>query len=201
MSVLLLGNGESRQGIDLNKIDMYKIGCNAIYRDFHVDELVCVDRRMVIECCEAGYTNTVYTRENWAKYFVAKYPNVRSVPELPYKGDKRHDDPFHRGSGNFAQLVACNTYHKKIYVLGFDLVGSGKGNHYHNNIYKGTDNYNSVEHRAVDPRYWIVHFAKLAEVFKHKKFVILAPEGWQTPKEWRRPNIEKISIDNVYDIC
>jgi hypothetical protein len=200
-SLLLLGNGESRQGIDINLINMYKVGCNAIYRDFYVDELVCVDRRMVIEACENGYTNTVYTRPNWAKHFKSKYPNVTEVPKLPYEGTQRHDDPFHWGSGNFAQLVACNTHYKTIYVLGFDLYGSGEGQHYHNNIYKGTDNYNSVEHRAVDPRYWVIHFSKLAEIFYNKKFVILAPNDWKRPKGWAFNNIEKISIDNVYDIC
>lgn len=201
MSVLLLGNGESRKDIDVDRIDAYKIGCNAIYRDFYVDELVCVDRRMIIEACEAGYNRPLYTRPNWTKYFSDKYPNVRAVPDLPYKGDKRHDDPIHWGSGNFAQLVACQTHHKKIYVLGFDLWGSGEGQHKHNNVYKGTDNYNSVDHRAVDPRYWIIHFAKLAEIYKYKKFIILAPQDWQRPKEWRLNNIERLSIDNVYDIC
>jgi hypothetical protein len=201
MSLLLLGNGESRAGIDLNKINMYKIGCNAIYRDYHVDSLVCVDRRMVIEACEAGYTGNVYTRTNWQSYFVNKYPNVQPVPDLPYQGTQRQDEPIHWGSGNFAQLIACQTHHKVIYVLGFDLYGVGDKNLLHNNVYKGTENYNKVNHRAVDPRYWVIHFAKLCEIYKYKKFVIVAPEGWKRPKEWRLHNIEQISIDNVYDIC
>lgn len=200
-SLLLLGNGESRQGIDLDRINLYKVGCNAIYRDYHVDELVCVDRRMVIEACEAGFTGTVYTRTNWAKYFDQKYPNVKSVPDLPYNGSERYDDPFHWGSGNFAQLVACKTHYKTIYVLGFDLWGSGNSKHLHNNVYKGTENYNTVDHRAVDPRYWIIHFAKLAEIYNNKKFVILAPQEWERPKEWRLNNIERKTLDNVYEIC
>ena len=199
--MLLIGNGESRSGIDIDNINMHKVGCNAVYRDFHVDELVCVDRRMVIEACQAEFKGNIYTRDNWVKYFAVKYPNVKSVPKLPYEGDKRHDDPFHWGSGNFAQLVACQTHHKKIYVLGFDLWGSGEGQYKHNNVYKGTENYNKVDHRAVDPRYWIIHFAKLAEVYKYKKFIILANQDWKRPKEWSLSNIERLDIDKVYDIC
>ena len=201
MSVLLIGNGESRSEINIDKINIHKVVCNAIYRDYAVDDLVCVDRRMVIESCEAGFKGNVYTRSNWAKYFEKKYPNVKYVPELPYTGTHRSDDPFHWGSGNFAQLIACKTHHKKIYVLGFDLYGTADNTHKHNNVYKGTTNYNSTDHRAVDPRYWIVHFAKLCEIFKHKKFVILAHQDWKRPKEWKLSNIERLDIDNVYDIC
>jgi hypothetical protein len=200
MSLLLIGNGESRSKIDLDKIKMHKIGCNAIYRDYYVDDLVCVDRRMVIESCEAGYAGNVYTRANWQHYFVDKYPNVQSVPELPYQGTNRQDDPVHWGSGNFAQLLACQTHHKKIYVLGFDLYSSNE-TQLHNNVYKGSENYNIETHRAVDPRYWIIHFAKLCEIYKYKKFIIIADNDWKRPKEWRLHNVEQINIDNVYDIC
>jgi hypothetical protein len=42
--LIVIGNGESRQNIDLNEIPGLKIGCNAVHRDFHVDHLVCIDR-------------------------------------------------------------------------------------------------------------------------------------------------------------
>ena len=44
-----IGNGESRVGIDINNLKGFKVGCNAIVRDYTVDCLVCVDRRMVTE--------------------------------------------------------------------------------------------------------------------------------------------------------
>ena len=47
--MLVIGNGESRCDINLSEINTTKIGCNAIVRDFFVDHLVCVDRRMVDE--------------------------------------------------------------------------------------------------------------------------------------------------------
>ena len=31
--MLVIGNGESRQNIDVKRINMKKVGCNAIYRE------------------------------------------------------------------------------------------------------------------------------------------------------------------------
>jgi len=40
--MLVIGNGESRSGININSIDQVKVGCNAVYRDYKVDHLICV---------------------------------------------------------------------------------------------------------------------------------------------------------------
>ena len=47
-TAVCLGNGQSRQGLDLKKIKDYAtvIGCNAIYRDFTPDILVALDSRI-----------------------------------------------------------------------------------------------------------------------------------------------------------
>ena len=37
--MIVIGNGESRKNLDISKIKDYKIGCNAVYRDFSIDEL------------------------------------------------------------------------------------------------------------------------------------------------------------------
>ena len=55
---LVIGNGESRRGIDL---EIYRtthtlIGCNAIHRDLVVDHLICCDRRMGAEATENPLT-------------------------------------------------------------------------------------------------------------------------------------------------
>ena len=44
-TAVCLGNGQSRQGLDLKKMKDYAtvIGCNAIYRDFTPDILVALD--------------------------------------------------------------------------------------------------------------------------------------------------------------
>ena len=54
-----LGNGKSRQGLNLEKIKDYAtvIGCNAIYRDFQCDILVALDSRMSHEVYRSGYAH------------------------------------------------------------------------------------------------------------------------------------------------
>ena len=47
--MLVIGNGESRKHIDVDAINDTKIGCNAILRDYLVEHLICVDRKMVRE--------------------------------------------------------------------------------------------------------------------------------------------------------
>ena len=50
-TAVCLGNGQSRQGLDLTKMKEYAtvIGCNAIYRDFTPDILVALDSRIAHE--------------------------------------------------------------------------------------------------------------------------------------------------------
>ena len=45
MAVVVIGNGKSRQHMDLNKIKekAWTFGCNALYRDFAPDYLLTVD--------------------------------------------------------------------------------------------------------------------------------------------------------------
>ena len=59
--MLVIGNGESRLGLNIDGYERTKVGCNAIYRDHYVHHLICCDRRMVIEAQENNYKGTLYT--------------------------------------------------------------------------------------------------------------------------------------------
>ena len=50
----VFGNGESRTSVNIDKLEGTKVGCNAIYRDYTMDHLICVDRRMVQEALESN---------------------------------------------------------------------------------------------------------------------------------------------------
>ena len=50
------GNGESRKGFDVSSFDGVSWGCNAIYRDHKVDNLVVVDYGMQGEIVQSGYS-------------------------------------------------------------------------------------------------------------------------------------------------
>lgn len=192
--MLVIGNGESRKFVDIDKIKLSKIGCNAIHRHYAVQHLVCVDRRMVNEAVRTGYNakNKIYTRrEWWGSYRLNQ--NVHQVPELPYRGDQRPDEPFQWGSGPYAVLLGA-TLSKDIKLLGFDLYSKTK---HVNNIYKDTENYDSASKRAVDPRYWIYQIGKVFEHFPKTKFTLYVEQDWTQPETWKKPNVMLDSISNV----
>lgn len=191
-SALVIGNGESRLSIDLDKIlDKYiTFGCNAIIRDYRVNHLVCCDRRMVTESI-LKLPENVYTRKDWAGNFNNL---VKSLPDLPYQGDQRADDPFHWGSGPYAILLATE-FVDDIHMIGFDLYGV---NNSINNVYKGSKNYSKENSRSVDPSYWIYQISKVFQCFPDKYFTVYNINDWQMPTSWILDNVKFKTIDNLY---
>jgi len=188
---LVIGNGESRSNINISdfSIDHDLIGCNAIHRDISVEHLVCCDRRMVEEAVIGDLTeNTkIYVREDWFRYFrkIRKDKRIHQVPDLPYVGELKQDQPVHWGSGPYAVLLAAQNY-ETIKLLGFDLYPT---NERVNNIYKGTKNYNDKYSKPVDYNYWVYQVAKVFKHYKEKEFIVLNKKGWEFPREWRYSNV------------
>ena len=77
--VFCIGNGESRQGFDLEKLKPHgKIyGCNAIYRDFMPDVLTAVDHGIMHEIYHAGVAQKIpcYFRD-WTKVPAMTYESM-----------------------------------------------------------------------------------------------------------------------------
>lgn len=194
--MLIIGNGESRSSIDVSKLNHKKIGCNAIHRDFKVDGLVCVDKRMATEAVDSKYhkQSTIYVRKDYW-IVLRQEPNVRPLPELPYKGDKKWDQERNWGSGPYAVLLAAKLCKERdVKLLGFDLYGI---NDKVNNIYKDTKNYNVSNKRPVDPRYWIYQIGKVFECYPHIKFTIYQESDWIMPKSWKKSNVRLDKISNI----
>ena len=191
-----IGNGESRATIDIDKLEGPKVGCNAIHRDYYTDYLVCVDKRMVQEALHAQINlkdTLIYTRPDWYPRFQTL--RVRQVPDLPYKGDQRWDEPFQWGSGPYAVLIAAMyTKLKEVKLIGFDLKSKTKKV---NNIYKDTPNYDSADKRAVDPRYWIHQIGMVIECFPKIQFTVYQEPEWKLPQAWNYPNVV---VDNISTI-
>lgn len=188
--MVVIGNGESRIDIDLDRISLPKIGCNAVVRSHYIDRLVCVDRKMLRECAQYSINfGTCYTRPNLT--LGNKHCQIQSVPDLPYEGSQRWDDAFHWGSGPYAVLIAAGLSHT-VEMIGFDLYSN---NEHVNNCYKDTENYDASTKRAVDPRYWIHQIGKVFECFPHTEFTIYQTPNWQVPDKWSLPNafVDKIS--------
>ena len=177
--MLVIGNGESRKDIDINKCGDIKVGCNAIFRDFYINHLICCDRRMVTEAQKERNYGAIYTRPDW----IDKFKLCGLVPQLPYKGNTKLDDPWHWGSGPYAVLLGTIIASKwsekpEIHMIGFDL-DTGL----YNNIYKGTENYNDADSSPVDPSYWIYQIDKVFENFPEANFTYYNNKPWPTEQK------------------
>lgn len=197
LKALVVGNGESRKGIDLEQFqeEYTTIGCNALHRDFTTDHLICCDRRMATEATQNPLTkNTlIYVRDHWYHYFrkIEKNKNIRHLPQIPYVGELKKDQPEHWGSGGYALLLAASLEFKDITLLGFDLYPMLERV---NNIYKGTSNYAKPDSQAVDYSYWVY---QIGLVFKHYpdcQFTILNKAGWTLPDDWKKNNVTFVAL-------
>ena len=187
--VSVIGNGESRRGFDITPLKQFTtvVGCNAIFRDHNLEYIVACDRHMCQEAVNScGKNTTIYTRSNWYKQF-AYWPNVKCVPDLPYEGDKRKDEPFHWGTGQFAALVGLTFKPKAIFLIAMDLWGipGKKKEEAVNNIYKVSKGYTYIK-REVDPSYWIYQFHKLMELSPDVRWIVVNVKDWKMPDEWKQ---------------
>lgn len=195
MLAAVLGNGESRKDLNLNKLKVTHVlvGCNAIHRDFNVDHLICCDRRMVSEAIGNPCTKDtkIYTRADWYDYFKTLRKDLLLLPDLPYKGNERPDESMQWGSGPYAVLLAAMHF-KEIDLYGFDLYGSE--NDRVNNIYKGTSNYSKSESHSVDPRYWIYQISKVFDLYPDRIFKIHIYKNWNVPENWKKINVSVVDL-------
>jgi hypothetical protein len=192
MQALVIGNGESRKSIDISEINCTKYGCNAVHRDLVIDHLICVDSRMVDEALLNVTDTLIYTRHNWINQY-AHRPNVRLVPDLPYKGNLREDDPWHWGSGPYAVLLST-ARHDIINLVGFDLYSKDG---LVNNVYKDTKNYLTSDKPKVDPRYWIYQIGRVFECNSKKQFRIFNEGDWELPRAWDLPNVAQEDLQTL----
>jgi hypothetical protein len=180
-----IGNGESRKNFNLLNLkplgEIY--GSNAVHRDNDVDYLVCCDRRMVSEVLLNNYTKPVYTRQDWLSEF--RYPNVNTVPSLPWKEEQKWTQTFHMGSGLHAVHLAIKQGCNWIVMIGHDMQ---KNDGKHNNIYKDTHNYESTDHHAIDPSFWIQQFELFFITYPKCKFMFVNDE-WESPFEKEYENV------------
>ena len=198
-SAVVIGNGESRTCINFKN---YKglttlIGCNAIHRDLLVDHLICCDQRMVHEVLhrkKSRKIENIYTRERYFRDYnkLQSIDRVKLLPELPYQGSLKCDQPEHWGSGPYAILLAATLNVKNILIVGFDLYGKKS---LVNNVYKNTNNYLSETKPAVDPSYWIYQIRKIFLHYPETNFKIFNLPEWEMPEDWQLPNVQYFDLN------
>ena len=126
-AAFVLGNGVSRQAVDLNQLKALgtTYGCNAIYREFVPDVLISTDTPISERIQHEGYSqkNTHYTRK-----------------PLPDSGSRRIAQKyFGYSSGPVAVSQAAIDGATAIYLIGFDLGPTRTGRF--NNCYADTEFY------------------------------------------------------------
>jgi len=191
-----IGNGESRTGFDIDQLKSHGTvyGTNAIFRDYSVDHLICCDRRMAMETVSAGYTGPVYTREDWYSFF--PYDNFNTLVPLPWEENEKWTQSFHMGSGLHAVNLALHNAADIVVLIGHDFWAV---NNLHNNIYKGTENYNAAQHDAVDPSFWIKQFVMFFNAYPDVQFVFCQPNlpSWQRPVGWDSTTLPNVQYQEL----
>ena len=177
----VLGNGESRRGIDID--DLKKHGtvfaCNGVYRTHRPDFLIAVDPKMILEIAESDY---MLHNKVWSN-FNAQYNKHQKIldhcnwfkPSLGWS------------SGPTALRLACDQGFKDIYILGFDYQGHKDGNRFRfNNVFKDSRNYKKSKDEATFYGNWMNQTKRCLQDFKDVKFHRVIPSGWFQPKdlEW-----------------
>ena len=177
----VLGNGQSRKGIDLNDLKQKGtvFACNAVYRTHQPHWLVAVDPKMMLEIAETDYVvhNKVYSNFNnqYEKHQKLLDHVTWSKPSLGWS------------SGPTALRLACEQGFKEIYILGFDYQGlavDAKKNRFQlNNIYGDTRNYKKNNDEATFYGNWMNQTKRCLKDFPDVKFHRVIPQNWFKPKD------------------
>jgi hypothetical protein len=170
----VLGNGISRQGIDLDELKTHgKIyGCNALYREFSPDVLVATDRPIAGHIQEVGYSksNRFHTRK--------PNPGSGALP-VPKKY-------YGYSSGPIAVSLAAEDQHHMIYMLGFDM--GPTLNQRFNNIYANTEFYKSSNGTPTFTGNWVKQIKTITGDFPTTHFIRVFGETTSTIND-----LEKLS--------
>jgi len=194
----VLGNGQSRKGIDPNNLKEKGtvFACNAVYRTHQPHWLVAVDPKMMLEIAETDYVvhNKVYSNYNrqYEKHQKLLDHVTWSKPSLGWS------------SGPTALRLACEQGFKEIYILGFDYQGlavdANKNRFHFNNIYGDTRNYKRSNDQATFFGNWMNQTKKCLQDFKDVQFHRVIPAGGYQPKdlEWKG-NIDHPSTEEFLE--
>jgi len=159
--IFCIGNGESRQKIDLQFLKKYGTiyGSNGLYRDFAPDKLIVADPEMLNEIVESGYSkeNKVYTTE-YGYGNASDIDQNHKVSTIPF-------EKIYPVNAGWVSIRLAYHFHSEdqIYMIGFDLFGD------RNNIYDDTRNYPMVKrgitsnrefHSAEDERIGLFYLLK-----------------------------------------
>ena len=194
----VLGNGESRKGIDIN--DLKEKGtvfaCNGVFRTHQPHFLVAVDPKMILEIAETDY---MLRNKVWSNFNAQYNKNPKILNHVQW-----FKPSLGWSSGPTALRMACDHGFKEIYILGFDYQGLSEGDKKNrfkvNNLFKDTRNYKKGNEQATFFGNWMNQTKKCLQDFKDVQFHRVIPTGWYQPKDlaWKG-NIDHPSTEEFLD--
>lgn len=190
--VFVVGNGESRIGVDVDALKIYGDvwGCNAIYRDFTPTYLVAVDPKMIDEICKTGYPkhHPFYSREP------NKCKDARKIPQIAF--DRRY------ASGPLALWLSLQNIDEDrtfVFLLGFDFFNTNGG--MVNNVYKSTTCYTGEhqKHNMSQSQREAVHVGDIMNEYPNVHFYKVGDTKDAVPKQIKKSeNCTYISYDSLW---
>lgn len=183
MDAFVLGNGTSRQSIDIDYLMTIGLvyGCNALYRTHAPHVLVATDKPIADSIQKSGYAlkHTFFTR--------------RPIPELG--GKLVPQKYFGYSSGPIAMALAAQAKHDTIYMIGFDMGPSAAGRF--NNMYADTEFYKKSENLPTFTGNWTKQMAAIAREFKNQSFIrVFGPTTADITEFNQLPNMQKLSLED-----
>ena len=155
-AAIVLGNGISRQQIDLNLLKPLGrvYACNAIYREFVPDVLISTDLPISDRIQQEGYSqqNTHYTRKPMPGHGSIRIPQQY----------------FGYSSGPVAVGQAAIDGAESVYLVGFDMGPTRVGRF--NNIYADTEFYKKSSANPTFTGNWVRQIKQIAKDFPKTKF-------------------------------
>ena len=192
---IVLGNGESRRGIDID--DLKEKGtvfaCNGVYRTHRPHYLIAVDPKMINEIAETDY---MIHNKVWSNYNAHYGKNQKILDHVNW-----FKPSLGWSSGPTALRMALDHGNTEVYMLGFDYQGHSvkdQGNRFKfNNIFKDSRNYKRSKDDATFYGNWMNQTKRCLSDFKQVKFYRVIPKDWFQPKDldWNE-NLTHVTIDD-----
>ena len=167
--ITVIGNGESRKTIDIDKIKGIKVGCNAIYLYNSVDYICAMDKFWRDKIVKETKTPLISRLHN---------NSFQTTLEL-YDGKWNNTDCVYRGycSGITALDYMANTFNDDIYMIGFDFNYKGeKVNH----IYKGQKFHPSANRQAQCETLFLRQFIETYKRYPKHNIIWVSDEELQS---------------------
>jgi len=158
-TAFIIGNGVSRQMIDLNHLPKGHIyGCNALYREFSPDWLIAIDSGMIAEIEQSNFpSNRLYVPPIEEQFEpVQLYHDLNMVP-----ADFVGPTPRSNAGMNAMQLALAHGM-KQLVMIGFDFIVAreeiGISNVYENTINYGRETKATYQDNVARMRYlnWFI---------------------------------------------